>query len=59
MDNPRFVDDESILLLRDEDRNNDYDDYNTPNISIIQETTFTDPDTTETILNLRLRQKVK
>ena len=59
MDNPRFVDDENIPLLRDEYRGNDSDDYNTPNTSIIQETTFTDPYTTETTLNLRLRQKVK
>ena len=35
MDNPRFVDDENILLLPEEDRDNDYDDYNTPNTSII------------------------
>ena len=59
MDNPRFVDDENIQLLYDEDRDNDYDDYNTPNTSIIQETMSTDPYTTETTLNLRLRQKVK
>ena len=59
MDDPRFVDDEIILLLRDEDRDNDYDDYNTPDTSNIQETTFTYPDTTEATLNLRLRQKVK
>ena len=59
MDNLRFVDDENIPLLHDEDCDNDYDYYNTPNTSIIQETTFTDPYTTETTLNLRLRQKVK
>ena len=55
MDNPRFVDDENIQLLYDEDRDNDYDDYNTPNTSIIQETMSTNPYTTETTLNLRLR----
>ena len=31
MDNSRFVDDENIPLVYDEDIN--YDDYNTPNIS--------------------------
>ena len=59
MDNPRFVNDENIPLLHDKDRGNDYYDYNTPDTSNIQETTITDPDTTETTLNLRLRQKVK
>ena len=59
MDNPRFVDDENIPLLLAEDRDNDYDDNNTPNTSITQETTFTDSDTTERKSTLRLRQKVK
>ena len=57
MDNPRLVDDENIPLVQDEDI--DYDDCNTPDMSILQETTFTDPDTTETTSTLRLRQKVK
>ena len=55
MDNPRFVDDENIPLVHDEDI--DYDDYNTPNTSRVDETSFTTtPSTTKT---LRLRQKVK
>ena len=55
MDNPIFVDDENIPLVHDEDI--DYDDYNTPNTSRVDETSFTTtPSTTET---LRLRQKVK
>ena len=57
MDNHRLVDDENIPLVQDEDI--DYDDCNTPDMSILQETTFTDPDTTETTSTLRLRQKVK
>ena len=57
MDNPRLVDDENMPLVQDEDI--DYDDCNTPDMSILQETTFTDPDTTETTSTLRLRQKVK
>ena len=54
MDNPRFVDEETIPLVQDED----YDDYNTPNTSRIDETSFTEPDTTEATSTLRLREKV-
>ena len=43
MDNPRFVDEETIPLVQDED----YDDYNTPNTSRIDETSFMEPTTTE------------
>ena len=57
MDNPKCVDHENIPLLRDEDRDNDYDDYNTPEISIIQ--VFTDFDTMETTSSLQLTQKVR
>ena len=57
MDNPRFVDDENILLVQDEDI--DYDDYNTPNTSKVDETSFTMPGSTEKDKTLRLRQKVK
>ena len=42
MDNPRFVDYE------------DYDDWNTPNTSRVDEISFTEPDTTEATLTLRL-----
>ena len=54
MDNPRFVYEETIPLVQDED----YDDYETPNTSRIK-TSFTLPDTTEATSTLRLRQKVK
>ena len=55
MDNPKFVDEETIPLVQDED----YDDYNTPNTSGIDKTSFTVLDTTEATSTLRLRQKVK
>ena len=56
MDNPRFIEEEDIPLIHQDD---DYDDYNTPNTSRIDETSFTVPDTTEATSTLRLRQKVK
>ena len=55
MDNPRFIDGEDIPLVQDED----YDEYNTPNTSRIDETSFIEPDTKEAASTLRLRQKVK
>ena len=55
MDNPRFIDEEDIPLVQDED----YDEYNTPNTSRIDETSFIEPDTKEAASTLRLRQKVK
>ena len=54
MDNSRFVDEGDIPLFDD-----DYDDYNTPNTSRMDWTSFTVPDTTEATSTLRLRQKVK
>ena len=56
-DNPRFADEEDIPLINQDD--DDYDDYNAPNASRIDETSFTVPDTTESTSILRLRQKVK
>ena len=53
MDNPRFVDEEDIPLIDD-----DCDDCNTPNTSRVNETSFTEPATTETTSTLRLKQKV-
>ena len=50
-----FVDEETISLVQDED----YDYYNTPNISRVDETSFTEPDTTDATSDLQLRQKVK
>ena len=55
MGNPRFADEETIPLVQDED----YDNYNTPNTSRIDETSFTKPDATEATSTLQLRQKVK
>ena len=54
-DNPRFVDEETIPLVQDED----YDDYNAPNTSRVDEISFTEPDTTEATSTLQLKQKVK
>ena len=56
MDNPAFVDKEDIPMVH---RDKDYGDYNSPNTSRIDETSFTEPDATEAISTLRLRQKVK
>ena len=55
MDNPRFVNEETIPLVQDED----YDNYGAPNTSRVGETSFIEPDTTEAISTLRLNQKVK
>ena len=55
MDNLRFVDEETIPLVQDED----YDNYGTPNTSRVDETLFTETDATEATLNLRLKQRVK
>ena len=51
-----FVDEEDIPIVHEDD---DYDDYNTPNASRIDETSFTVPATTEATSTLRLTQKVK
>ena len=55
MDNPRFIDEETIPLVQDKD----YDDYNTPDTSRIDETLFIEPDATEATSTLQLKQKVK
>ena len=56
MDNPRFIDEETIpMVYQDED----YDDYKTLDTGRMNETSFTVPDTTEVTSTLRLRQKVK
>ena len=55
MDNSRFVDEETIPLIQNEN----YNDYNTPYTSRLGETSFTDPDVTEATSTLQLRQKVK
>ena len=55
MDNPRFVNEEEMPLVQDEN----YDNYGTPNTSRVDETSFIEPDATETTSTLRLNQKVK
>ena len=55
IDNPRFVDGETIPLVQDED----YDNYGTSNTSRVDETSFTERDTTEATSTLRLEQRVK
>ena len=57
MDNPVFVVEETIRMVH-QDKGYD-DDYNTPNTSRIDKTSFTVPDTTEATSALQLRQKVK
>ena len=56
MENPVFVDEEVIPIVHQDD---DYDEYNTPNTSMIDETSFMEPDATEATSTLRLRQKLK
>ena len=54
MDHPRFVDEETIPLVDE-----DYDNYGTPKTSRVDETSFTEADTTEATSTLRLKQKSK
>ena len=51
-----FFDEEIIPMVHQDE---DYDDYNTPNTSRIDETSFMEHATTEATSNLRLTQKVK
>ena len=55
MDNPRLFNEEEVPFLQDED----YDNYDTPYTSRVDETSFTEPDTTEATSTLRLKQRVK
>ena len=55
IDNPKFVDEEDIPLINQDE---DYNDYKTPDTSRV-EALFIEPDTTEATSFLRLRQKVK
>ena len=55
MDNPIFVDEEDIPMVH---QDNDYDDY-TSDTGRVDETSFTEPATTEATSTLRLRQKLK
>ena len=54
MDNPKFVDEETIPLVDE-----DYENYSTPNSSRVDETSFMEPATTDATSTLRLNQKVK
>ena len=56
MDNPKFIDEETIPLVHQDE---DYGDYNTPNTSRIRETSLTEPDAKEATSTRQLRQKVK
>ena len=56
MNNPRFDDEEDIPMVHKDD---DYDYYNAPNASRMDEISFTLPGTTEATTTLWLRQKVK
>ena len=51
-----FVDEETIPMFHQDE---DYDDYNTPNTSRIDETSFMELATTDATSTLRLNQKVK
>ena len=55
MDNPRFVDDETIPPVQDED----YVDSNAQDTGRIDVRSFTEPDIIEATSTLQLRQKVK
>ena len=55
-DNPRFVNEEEIPVVHQDE---DYDNYSTPNTSRVDKTSFTELDTTETTSTLKLKQKVK
>ena len=52
MDNPAFVDEQDIPMVYQDDG---YDDYNTPNTSRVDETSFTVSGTTEATSTLRLK----
>ena len=54
MNDPRFVHEETILLVDE-----DYDNYDTPNTRRIDKTSIMEPTTTEATSALRLNQKVK
>ena len=51
-----FIDEENISMIHEDE--DDYD-YKTPDTSRVDETSFTEPDATETTLTLLLRQEVK
>ena len=56
MDNLEFIGEEIIPLVHQDE---DYDEFNTPNTSRIEKTSFIEPHATEATLTLQLRQRVK
>ena len=56
MDNPVFVDGETIPMVHQDE---DYDDYITPNTSRMDKRSFTVPDTTEATSTLQLKEKLE
>ena len=56
MDNPTFIDEEDIPMVHQDD---DYDEYNTPDTSRIDETSFIELDAIKATSTLPLRQKNK
>ena len=53
MDNLEFIDEEIIPLVHQDE---DYNEYNTPNTSRIEKTSFIEPDATEATLTLQLKE---
>ena len=56
MDNPRFIDEETIPLVH---QDKDCDEYSTRNTSRIEETSLTEPDANKATSVLQLRKRVK
>ena len=56
MDNHTFVDEETIGMVPHDE---DYDNEGIPDTSRVDETSFTEPDTTEATSTLRLTRKAK
>ena len=56
MNNLRFINEETIPLVHQDE---EYDEYNTLNTSRIEQTSFIEPDATEATSTLQLKQTVK
>ena len=56
IDNPIFVDEENIPLIH---RDKDYDDYNIPKTSKVEEISSTEPETEETTSTFTIKAKSK
>ena len=53
-----FVNEEDIPMVHQDEADDDYDNYNAPNASKIDETSFIEPDTTEATSTLRSEIKL-